>query len=411
MATVPEQPESEWHFVEREIDTDTGSPGSIATGSATDGNAAGNATCSASDSVSGCASGSVTGSSTGKSTDRVAGNASEKAAAKAAHSATGSATVCEADQRASPSQSSTAAPHSSEAEGVRLFHEGRFREALCKFRNMKARASECGRPLEEGRAMRLIGNALDKTGAPSAEVEEAYRLALKAAHQHDDMELSFNTLTGMASHAGKQGDVELAEHFYLQALTLAKRVLTPREEAVGAGNLAMCLARSDSQRAMSFQHFQTAMNFWAQAESNDDLHSRAVLAANYASALGAEGRFVDAEVEYKLALEIARKAQDRRVEANVLTNLANIYDSELNRPSAAQSCREAIVSLGTVPTNAGDGRNCAVCLEHLEDRGGASHRPVTVLPCYHAYHTECWQNCAADQCPLCRDRLSFATVS
>merc|ERR1719310_102437 len=112
--------------------------------------------------------------------------------------------------------------------------------------------------------MRLVGNVLDKLGAPESEVDDAYKFALKVAHQQDDMELSFNVLTGMGSHALKVDDLDLSEHFHLQALQLAKRVLTQREEAVAESNLATVLASSEARRAESFEHFRKAISLQAE---------------------------------------------------------------------------------------------------------------------------------------------------
>jgi tetratricopeptide (TPR) repeat protein len=272
---------------------------------------------------------------------------------------------------------------------------------------MLVRAQEMGLVNEEGRALRLVGNALDKLNAPEAEVEDHFKRALKIAHQHDDMELSFNVLTGMASHATKLDDVDLAEHLYLQALTLAQRVLTQDEVATAESNVAMCLARMDSRRSESYSHFRKAISL-----QQKSMHSKATLHANLASALCMDGRYQEGVAEYRRALDLARDTGNNRVEMNVLTNLSNLYDDELQNPEEARKCRERLAVLRhsaagaaniAVPA-AGDVTVCAICLEALESQD----KPLTILPCAHAFHKACWENVFKSECPLCRDRLSFA---
>jgi len=319
---------------------------------------------------------------------------------------------------------------------VQAFHECRFREARAAFERMRDAARGAGLGRQEGQAYRLLANALDKLDAPEAEVEEAYKMALTMAHKQDDMELSFNTLTGMGSHAAKTGDLELAEHFYLQSLTLARRVLTEQEEAVAEGNLGMCLGQSESRRSECFEHFRKAISLQKSKGNKANQHTVSTLHANLASALSAHGKHQEAEGEYNNALAVARATGDRRVETNVLLNLANLYDSELSKPDKARTCRQALARLrgdaGGRPS-APDGISgghadvieealCAVCLEPLEapsaagTAAAAKPRPVTVLPCQHAYHTACWEGCLNSstdneaRCPECRRALRFAAA-
>lgn len=298
--------------------------------------------------------------------------------------------------------------------GVRCFHEGRFREAISAFSQMRDTARKAGLPKEEGEALRLLGNALDKQGAPSSEVDEVYKQALKAAHEQDNMELSFNVLLGMASHQLKLNDADLAEHFYLQALTLAKRVLGPREEATAESNIAMCLARSEQRRAESFPHFRRAMDLHAGGHTNDP-HGNVRLRVNYASALSAQGQHEQAEAEYERSLAEAKKIGDSNVAANVLMNLANLCDFELAAPAKAREHRAALSALcgGTMGTD-----TCPICLEALEAEGALEPGGVVTLPCRHALHGQCWEGWRNGgmgspdggnvQCPLCRDPLGFA---
>lgn len=315
-----------------------------------------------------------------------------------------------------------------QAEGVSLFHQCRFREARDAFLRMRDAASAAGLGREEGQAYRLLANTLDKMNAAGSEIEEAFKKAMTIAHRQDDMELSFNVLTGMGSHAVKSGDLDVAEHLYLQSLALASRVLTSREEAVAEGNLAMCFAQSVSRRAECFSHFRKAIAL--HDRPGLDMHSVATLRANYASALNSDGKHEEAEAEYEKALVLAGAAMDRRVEVNILTNLANLYDDIVNKPEKARACRQALVALrqnqvtGSVAellerlrhedpiVRIPGPEDCAVCLEALDPEGQGS-TPIVVLPCGHAYHKRCWTgylNSGVDdraRCPQCRNPLSF----
>jgi tetratricopeptide (TPR) repeat protein len=297
-----------------------------------------------------------------------------------------------------------------EQSGSQFFTQGQYREAHAAFSRMRVRAQEMGLLNEEGRALRLIGNALDKLHAPGDEVDDIFKNALKIAHQCDDMELSFNVLTGMASHATKMDDVDIAEHFYLQALTLAQRVLTQDEVATAESNLAMCLARIDSRRSESYSHFRKAISL-----QQKSMHSKATMHANLASAYCMDGRTQDGIIEYRRALDLAHEIGNHRVEINVLTNLSNLYDDELQDHAEARKCRERLAelraggSVNAVSPKAGspgakEDAVCAICLEALESQD----KPLTILPCTHSFHKSCWENCLENRCPLCMDALSFA---
>lgn len=347
----------------------------------------------------------------GSSSSAAAASAPPKARQEAS-GRTGAAATASDDWPKASEEARDREVETSEELGARLFEGGRYREALEAFRHMLSRAKAASLPIEEGRAHRLIGNALDKLRAPAPEVDEEYRLALKAAHAHNDMELSFNALTGMASHALRDGDADMAEHHYYQALTLAQRTLPEKDQAVAEANLAMCLARNAGTLADSFSHFRQALKLAAPT------NNRAVLHANFASALRGHGQQQEALKEYKEALKLAREAGNGRVEVNVLMNLANFYDTELGQAERARECRERLAALGNGQAGSGT-EQCAVCLEPLEANGkanggsekGAAHRPVATLPCRHAYHEDCWRRCVdvggREECPLCRDPLSF----
>lgn len=301
--------------------------------------------------------------------------------------------------------------------GVQFFHECRYREALAAFERMRDAARGAGVGREEGRAYRLLGNALDKLDAPEHEIEEAYKKALTIAHKQDDMELSFNVLTGMGSHAVKVGDLDLAEHFYLQSLTLARRVLSVNEVAVAEGNLGMCLGQSGSRSSESLDHFRKAIALQERVGKAGNPHSIVTLLANLAASLSAQGQHVEAQAEFERALTLADKLQDCRVKAKILTNLANLYDSELNEPEKARDCRKALAAIRNAAMDVGEVAStevqiCAICLEALEP-SDASRQPVVVLSCQHAYHRACWDGCLPSEseervrCPQCRGPNSF----
>lgn len=302
-----------------------------------------------------------------------------------------------------------------QATGTQLFHGGNFRDAHKAFERMRDAARNAGLGREEGQAYRLIGNALDKLDAPESEVEEAYKCALRFAHKHDDMELSFNVLTGMGSHAIRTGDLDLGEHFYLQALTLAGRVLADNEVAIAEGNLGMVLGMVESRRTEAFSHFRKAIALHERPGAN--AHSVVTLRANLATALSADGKYIEAQAEYERALTLARTLGNHRVEANILTNLANLFDSELANPDKARECRQALAALqpGAARVEK-DGLQeqelCAVCLEPLEGQNKEQRQLVTVLACRHAYHTPCWTSCQQQEgrCPLCRKAQNFAAA-
>lgn len=240
--------------------------------------------------------------------------------------------------------------------GVRFFHSCAFREAKTTFDRMRRLASEAQLGKEEGQAYRLLANCLDKLNAPEEEIDAAYKQAMKLAHQHDDMQLSFNVLTGMGSHEVKKEHLDEAEHLYFQSLMLAKRVLSPHEEAIAEGNLGMCLGQMEGRRAESLEHFRKALKL----QDGSNTHSTVTLLANYASALCADDRYEEAQKEYEEALSLARKIGDRRVEVNILTNLANLCEHVLSLPAKASLYRRALKGHGLADD--GDGVGMAMDL-------------------------------------------------
>eukprot|EP00439_Symbiodinium_sp_Y106_P041161 s3209_g5.t1 len=259
--------------------------------------------------------------------------------------------------------------------GVAAFHNCSFREAKASFERMRDTARAAGLGREEGQASRLLANALDKLDAPEAEIDAAYQQAMRKAHQHDDMELSFNVLTGMGSHAIKAGDLDMAEHLYQQSLMLAQRVLTVHEQGIAEGNLGMCLGQMEGRRPESLDHFKKAIKL---QQEGSNPHAIVTLIANFASALCADGKYQEAKKEYENALVLTRRIGDRRVEVNILTNLANLCENVLQLPDKARQYRAALKGEYSKDS-------CAICLEALDSEG----RAQTVLQCSHIYHSEC----------------------
>ncbi|CAK9110471.1 unnamed protein product [Durusdinium trenchii] len=255
---------------------------------------------------------------------------------------------------------------------------------------------------QEGKAYRLLANALDKLNTPTEEIHSAYKEAMRLAHKHDDMQLSFNVLTGMGSHEVRMENLEDAEHLYFQSLMLAKRVLSSHEEAIAEGNLGMCLGQMDGRRAECLEHFQKAIKL----HDGSNSHSVVTLLANYASALCADERYQEAQGQYEAALKLARRIGDRRVEINILTNLANLCENVLSLPEKARLYRAALKG------HAEGKEICAICLDSLENG-----RPQIVLQCNHIYHSDCFEGVLSSEsesrsrCPQCRNsHSSFAAA-
>eukprot|EP00438_Fugacium_kawagutii_P036618 Skav217828 [mRNA] locus=scaffold889:367155:372862:+ [translate_table: standard] len=108
------------------------------------------------------------------------------------------------------------------------------------------------------------------------------------------------------------------------------------------------------------------------------------------------------------ALALARKIGDRRVEMNILTNLANLCEHVLSSPEKAQAYRKSLKGEAEDKSDL-----CAICLENLDDG-----RPQIVLQCNHMYHSECFEGvlCSESEsrgkCPQCRNSHSrFAVAS
>ena len=199
---------------------------------------------------------------------------------------------------------------------------------------------------------------------------------------------SFNVLTGMGSHAIKAGDLDMAEHLYQQSLMLAQRVLTVHEQGIAEGNLGMCLGQMEGRRPESLDHFKKAIKL---QQEGSNPHAIVTLIANFASALCADGKYQEAKKEYENALVLTRRIGDRRVEVNILTNLANraALKGEYSKDS------------------------CAICLEALDSEG----RAQTVLQCSHIYHSECIDQILSSEsqsrskCPLCRNSFFSFTAA
>lgn len=227
--------------------------------------------------------------------------------------------------------------------GTSEFERGCYGEARDAFLRMRDAARAAGLSREEGQACRLLATALDKMDAPEAEIEAAFKKALTNAHRQNDMELAFNVLNGMGSHAIKIEDLDDAEHLFLQSLTLAKRVLSTKEEAVAEANLGMCLSQSESRRAESFNHFRRAIHLNQRPDANP--LSVANLRCNLADALSIHGKLKEAESEYEKALTLAGTAGSRRLELDIIASLSDLYEYKLNAPQKVGMCQQALETL------------------------------------------------------------------
>lgn len=227
-----------------------------------------------------------------------------------------------------------------QAAGTSELELGHYEEGRDAFLRMRDAARAAGLSREEGQACRLLAGALDKMDAPEAEIEDAFKKALTNAHRQNDMELAFNVLNGMGSHAIKIADLDDAEHLFLQSLTLAKRVLTTKEEAVAEANLGMCLSQSESRRAESFNHFRRAIHLNQRPDA--DPFSVANLRCNLASALSIHGKLKEAASEYEKALTLAGTAGNRRLELDIIASLSDLYEYKLNAPEKVGICQRVL---------------------------------------------------------------------
>ena len=207
----------------------------------------------------------------------------------------------------------------------------------------------------------------------------------------------------MGSHAVKAGDLDVAEHLYQQSLMLAQRVLSVHEQGIAEGNLGMCLGQMEGRRAECLDHFRKAIRL---QKGSKNPHAIVTLIANFASALCADGKYEEAQKEYESALVLTRSIGDRRVEVNILTNLANLCENVLSLPQKARQYRAALKGEYSKDT-------CAICLEPLDLEG----RTQTVLQCSHIYHSECIDQILSSdsqsrsKCPLCRNSFFSFTAA
>lgn len=229
------------------------------------------------------------------------------------------------------------------SDGEAFLSGGQFADACAAFERMRDAARGAGLGRDEGHAHRLLAEALIKADAPEPEIEDTFKQALTIAHKQDDMELSFNTLTGMGAHAEKTDDLELAEHFYLQALALARRVLTEREEATAECKLGLCLAQHEDRRTECVSHFQKAIALHSTNGADDQL--LASLRWSLASALSAQGRVREAEGEYDKALSLARKASDLQLQETVLKSLVADFESRSVSSKKARNYQKQLAEL------------------------------------------------------------------
>ena len=180
-------------------------------------------------------------------------------------------------------------------------------------------------------------------------------------------------------------------------------MLTVHEQGIAEGNLGMCLGQMEGRRAECLDHFKKAIKL--QKEGTNP-HAIVTLTANFASALCADGKYEDAKKEYENALVLARRIGDRRVEVNILTNLANLCENILLLPEKARQYRSALK--GEYSKDA-----CAICLEPLDLEG----RTQTVLQCSHIYHSQCIDQILSSdsesrsKCPLCRNSFFSFTAA
>jgi len=239
-----------------------------------------------------------------------------------------------------------------EAAGECLFRARNYSDARSAFERMRDAARTEGLVREEGVALKLLADTLDKLKAPDAEIDSMHQQAMKIAHKEDDMNLSFQVLLSMGSHSMNTDELELAEHSYLQALTLAQRVLTNQEVAVAESCLGTCLGKNGKRGVEGFQHFRKAISL----HTTDGVNWRSTVEihSNYAEALSAHGKHIEAERQYQTALKVARDHCDQCVEADILTHLANLYDSHLDSPDKARECR-SLASAGEQGASAEQG--------------------------------------------------------
>ena len=205
-------------------------------------------------------------------------------------------------------------------EGVALYEQSKFVEAIAVFKVALEKVRAIGEPLGEQATLDYLGNTYAEIGEYNLAIETLQQ-ALVIAKERGDREGEGRILTYIGNVYSRLSEYEKAEDFYQQAATIIREIGDRKGESALFNNLAG-LALKRGQYSQVLDYYQQSL---AISRELGDIDGEWRTLNNIALAYKFLGQYESALEYYQESLAIARQDGDRLGEGVIIDNIAGVY--------------------------------------------------------------------------------------
>ncbi len=242
-------------------------------------------------------------------------------------------------------------------EGQNYFFTGQYEEALEAYEAALALARLTGNVQPEAVFLSDIGRTYEQLSRYD-EALDYYEQALELIRTVQDPYGNEATILGsMAYVYAFRGDIETAEAFYDEALTVAQSNRDVIRQSVILSDLGT-MYRDLGRFGDALDNYQQALQG---TRAVGDRFNEGIVLTNIGIANRLQGRYSNALFNYELALEIARDINDPSTEAGVLSGIGAVYAAQGRYAEALQSHQQAL----EIRQEIGERRNEGVSLGNI----------------------------------------------
>ena len=235
-------------------------------------------------------------------------------------------------------------------DGVTLYFQARYPEALQKFQAALVCYQETGNRAGEGTALSNIG-AVYKAQGRYTEALEVFQRALAILREVGDRAAEGTTLNNIGSVYDAQGRHADALEAYQQALIIHREVGNRVQEGDTLNNIGM-VYDAQGRYAEALESYQQALGI---AREVGDRIGEGTTLSNIGVVYDNQGRHAEALEMYQQALAIHREVGNRSMEGVTLNNIGSVYRAQGRYAKSLEAFQQALTIIVEVGDRAGEG--------------------------------------------------------
>ncbi|MBD2206959.1 tetratricopeptide repeat protein [Calothrix sp. FACHB-1219] len=223
-------------------------------------------------------------------------------------------------------------------QGLKLFRQGKYKEALELFEKALVISREISDKEIESRILSNIGSVYDNLGEYKQALDY-YQQALTIARQIDDKFGEGRILDNIGQVYDNLGEYQKALDYYQQALTISRQI----DDKFGEGTTLHNIGKIYD----NLGQYQKALDYYQQAliiaRQIDDKAGEGTTINNIGLVYRRLGQYQKALDYYQQALTVARQVEDKELEGTTINNIGLVYNSLGQYQRALDNYRQAVI--------------------------------------------------------------------